>query len=148
MYHGSQLCVTSERGIYDKRSLLILQKCDKDKKSQVRLIMLVNLPPNCLFLGVVHNCQHLCIRTCNICCYNGNHNNVGYTGSRAQTGVPGWGSTGEARLIKVIHTTVFVHSFTGSSTYITVRRGGRGHDASVLFLNVDLLLMLPPGGYD
>ena len=25
---------------------------------------------------------------------------------------------------------------------------GRGHDASVLFLNVDLLLMLPPGGYD
>ena len=28
---------------------------------------------------------------CNICCYNGNHNNVGYTGSRAQTGVPGWG---------------------------------------------------------
>ena len=62
----------------------------------------------------------------------------------------GGGSTREARLIKVIHTTVFVHSFTGSSTYITVRRGGggRGHDASVLFLNVDLLLMLPPGGYD
>ena len=26
--------------------------------------------------------------------------------------------------------------------------GGGGHDASVLFLNVDLLLMLPPGGYD
>ena len=30
----------------------------------------------------------------------------------------GGGSTGEARLIKVIHTTVFVHSFTGSNTYI------------------------------
>ena len=41
-------------------------------------------------LGVVHNCQHLCIRT----------------------------------------------------------EGGGGHDASVLFLNVDILLMLPPGGYD
>ena len=26
--------------------------------------------------------------------------------------------------------------------------GGRGHDASVLFLNVDILLMLPSGGYD
>ena len=26
--------------------------------------------------------------------------------------------------------------------------GGRGHDVSVLFLNVDILLMLPPGGYD
>ena len=26
--------------------------------------------------------------------------------------------------------------------------GGGGHDASVLFLNVDILLMLPPGGYD
>ena len=26
--------------------------------------------------------------------------------------------------------------------------GGRGHDTSVLLLNVDILLMLPPGGYD
>ena len=26
--------------------------------------------------------------------------------------------------------------------------GGRGHDASVLILNVDILIMLPPGGYD
>ena len=26
--------------------------------------------------------------------------------------------------------------------------GGREHDANILFLNVDLLLMLPPGGYD
>ena len=25
---------------------------------------------------------------------------------------------------------------------------GGGHDASVLFLNVDILLMQPPGGYD
>ena len=36
---------------------------------------------------------------------------------------PDVGSTGEARLIKVTHRTVFVHSFTGSrgsSTYITV----------------------------
>ena len=45
-------------------------------------------------LGVVHNCQHLCIRT-----------------ERTEG-------------------------------------GGRGHDASVLFLNVDIVLMLPPGGYD
>ena len=63
------------------------------------------------------------MRECNICCYNGNHNNVGYTGSRAQTGVPGWGggggSTREARIINVTNRTVFVHSFTGSSTYTT-----------------------------
>ena len=26
--------------------------------------------------------------------------------------------------------------------------GGGGHDASVLILNVDILIMLPPGGYD
>ena len=26
--------------------------------------------------------------------------------------------------------------------------GGGGHNASVLFFNVDHLLMLPPGGYD
>ena len=44
-------------------------------------------------LGVVHNCQHLCIRT-----------------ERTE--------------------------------------GGGGHDASVLFLIVYILLMLPPGGYD
>ena len=30
----------------------------------------------------------------------------------------------------------------------SVQRGGRGHDASVLILNVDILIMLPPGGYD
>ena len=48
---------------------------------------------NFVRLGVVRNCQHLCIRT--------------------------------------EHT-----------------EGGGGHDASVLFLNVELLLMLPPGGYD
>ena len=29
-------------------------------------------------------------------------------------------STGEARLIKVAHRTVFVHSLTGSSTYIAI----------------------------
>ena len=46
-----------------------------------------------LFRGVVHNCQHLCIRT-----------------ERTE--------------------------------------GGGGHDVGVLFLNVDILLMLPPGGYD
>ena len=46
-----------------------------------------------LLLGVVHNCQHLCIRT-----------------ERTE--------------------------------------GGGGYDASVLFLNVDILSMLPPGGYD
>ena len=57
---------------------------------------------------------------CNIWCYNGDHNNVNLTGSRAQTGVPGWGLTGEARLIKVTHRTVFVHSFAHSSTYITI----------------------------
>ena len=58
---------------------------------------------------------------CNICCYNGNHNNVGYTGSRAQTGVPGWGGQrGKARIINVTNRTVFVHSFTGSSTYTTI----------------------------
>ena len=45
------------------------------------------------YLGVVHNCQHLWIRT-----------------ERME--------------------------------------GGGGHDASVLFLNVDILLMLAPGGYD
>ena len=48
---------------------------------------------NNITLGVVHNCQHLCIRT-----------------ERTE--------------------------------------GGGGHDASVLFLNVDFfILMLPPGGY-
>ena len=26
--------------------------------------------------------------------------------------------------------------------------GGRGNDAIVLILNVDILIMLPPGGYD
>ncbi|KAI0239338.1 Polypeptide N-acetylgalactosaminyltransferase 11 [Lamellibrachia satsuma] len=35
MYHRSHLCVTSERGIYDKKSLLVLEKCDKDKPSQI-----------------------------------------------------------------------------------------------------------------
>ena len=41
-------------------------------------------------------------------------------------------------------------SFTIVNIYVfvqSVRRGG-GHDASVLFLNVDILLRLPPGGYD
>ena len=32
-------------------------------------------------------------------------------------------------------------------SYRAYGRGGE-HDVSVLFLNVDILLMLPPGGYD
>ena len=41
-------------------------------------------------------------------------------------------------------------SFTIVNIYVfvqSVRRGG-GHGVSVPFLNVDILLMLPPGGYD
>ena len=32
----------------------------------------------------------------------------------------GGGSTGEARIINITNRTVFVHSFTGSSTYTTI----------------------------
>ena len=45
---------------------------------------------------------------------------------------------------------VYKGSFTIVNIYVFIQsvRRGRGHDASVLILNVDLLLMLSPGGYD
>ena len=42
----------------------------------------------------------------------------------------------------------FVHNCQHLCIRTERTEGGGGHDASVLFLNVDLLLMLPPGGYD
>ena len=55
------------------------------------------------------------------------------------------------RISIIIGRTMIARRRSQLSTFMYSYRaygGGGGHDASVLFLNVDILLMLPPGGYD